>query len=147
MLKRSSAAAIFAAQLLLPMCAIAQEAPFGVSPLVGTLNMPLVSPAQAERYLAERDVPSSNVASIPMESTERSSDQPPVAINIAPVLRHDLPTSATTQWGLPRAAFAIGKPGSEAEKKRNRDAAVGAGPTSGPTRSPIRDAPPGIKPK
>jgi hypothetical protein len=144
MYEKSIVSAICVALSTFPVTAIAQEAGHNPPPPVGTFSMPLVSPGQAERFLAERVVPRSDVSSIPSDPSERSSGQPPVALNVAPVLGHELPTSAATQWGLPRAAFAISKPGAEAERRKNKDAALGADTRGGPARATIRNIPPGL---
>jgi hypothetical protein len=81
-----------AALLLSPGSAIAQ-----------LLEMPSVTPEQADLYFATRVVPPSDA---PPLSTVMEPIQP---LPVAPVVGHDLPTDATTPSGMPRADFAIAK--------------------------------------
>ena len=98
------------------------------TPPVGMLQMPLVSPQQADQYLATRVVPPSDVPPI----TPSTTAQPPQAVNVDPVLGHDLPTDEMTPSGMPRADFAIAKPDAE-KTKRAAGSATGAGPRAGAT--------------
>ena len=80
---------------------------------VGSLNLPLVSPGQAASFLAARAVPASTMPALAAD--RMSARQAPAVLNVQPVLGHELPTGSRTAAGLPRAGFAIAKPGSDAK--------------------------------
>ena len=94
-------------------------------PAVGILQMPAVSPQQADEFFATRVVPPSNVPAI--APSARSDSQPLQSLDVAPVLGHQLPSDPVTASGLPRADFATAKPG--AERTHN---AIGGGAVVGP---------------
>jgi hypothetical protein len=82
------------------------------APPVGSLQMPLVSPQQADQYFATRVVPPSDVpAAAPLAAA-----QPLQQLNVDPVLGHELPSDGATAMGVPRADFAAAKPGGEQKK-------------------------------
>jgi len=81
------------------------------TPAVGILQMPPVTPQQAEEFFATRVVPPSNVPAI--APSARSDSQPLQSLDVAPVLGHELPSDPVTPSGLPRADFATASPGAE----------------------------------
>jgi hypothetical protein len=107
-------------------------------PPVGILQMPPVSPEQAAQFFATRVVPPSDVP--PMAPS--ASAQPLQSVNVDPMLGHDLPTDAVSPSGMPRADFAIAKPGGDKAKPATGTAAVlGA---RAPASTVIRQQPPTI---
>ena len=108
------------------------------APTVGTLQMPLVSPQQADQFFAGRAVPPSDVpATAPL-----AASQPLQSVNVDPVLGHDPPSDTVTASGLPRADFATATPGKEQKKSPlGNQVAVGARP---PSTAVIRQEPPVI---
>lgn len=139
---RLSRSAWAAACLVLPaLGAMAQEAPAvgsgqpGAALPVGSLNLPLVSPAQAASFLKARVVPASTMP--PLAPDKMSARQAPAALNVQPVLGHPLPTGTTTAAGLPRAGFAIAKPGSGPDAKARQRAVMGLTQSGSPS-APLR---------
>jgi RHS repeat-associated protein len=67
------------------------------------LNMPLVSPDVAKAYFAARTVPKSDVP--PLVGEVHEIDTRALAAKV--IVGHPLPTTATTEFGRPRAEFAL----------------------------------------
>jgi len=107
-------------------------------PAVGNLQMPPVSPQQAEQFFATRTVPPSDVPAIAPLGAPPS--QPPQKLDVEPVLGHDLPADPVTPGGLPRADFATAKPGGEQQKRPDSDSIVVA--PRAPDTTVIREEPP-----
>jgi len=114
--------------------ALAQSAP-----PVGWLHMPPVSPEQADQFFANRTVPPSDVP----PPAAAPPGQPPQALNVEPVLGHELPTDAMTPAGFPRADFAIAKPGGDKKQSPLSHKAIGEGDRS-PGTAVIPEQPPTI---
>src|SRR5262245_30250959 len=107
------------------------------APVVGNLQMPLVSPQQAERFFATRAVPPS---SLPAAKADQPAE-PLQAPIVEAVLGRELPTDAGPA-GFPRADFAIAKP--QDHDKKNL---LGDTPTisrSAPSTTVIHEEPPVI---
>jgi hypothetical protein len=107
------------------------------APVVGNLQMPLVSPQQAEQFFAGRAVPPSNAPAI----AGGASSPPPQPLNVDPILGHELPTDAVSAAGFPRADFAIAKPDDGNKKSAAGGAVAGQ---RGPSTTAIRQEPPVI---
>jgi len=105
------------------------------TPATGNLQMPAVSPQQAEQFFATRTVPPSDVPAA-------KADQPAEPLQapiVDPVLGRELPTDAGSA-GFPRADFAIAKP-QDPDKKN----LLGDTPTisrSAPSTTVIHEEPP-----
>ena len=129
--------------LFSPNLALAQAAPAVGSidqshTTVGTLRMPLISPEQATQMLSSRVAPNSDVPEIVPVA---ASVTPPQALNVDPILGHDLPTDAVSSSGFPRADFAIAKPGAG-----NKASALGVsvGASSRPRTTVLPEQPPAV---
>jgi hypothetical protein len=107
-------------------------------PSVGSVQIPPVSPEQAQQLFATRVVPPS---SVPAVTSAAAPAQPLQSVNVEPVLGHDLPTDASV-GGFSRADFAIAKP-DDARKKSAAvsNAVVGR---SAPATTVIQEQPPVI---
>lgn len=108
-------------------------------PTVGNVQIPPVTPQQADQFFATRVVPPS---SVPAVAPAAASAQPPQSVNVDPILGHDLPTDAMTEAGLPRADFAIAK--SDGEKKKRSVAGAAAVSSGTPSTAVIQQPPPVI---
>jgi hypothetical protein len=108
-------------------------------PPVGNVQMPLVSPQQADQFFATRVVPPSSVSAV---VPAVSSAQPLQSVNVDPILGHDLPTDAMSAAGLPRADFATARPDDEKKRSAVAGAAVVGG--SAPSTTVIQQSPPVI---
>lgn len=104
---------------------------------VGALQMPLVTPDQAAAFLAARVVPPSDV---PATVTPQSAGEAPAALDIEPVLGHELPTDATAPAGFGRADFAQSKPASD--KKQEAVGGAAAVSSRSPSSVTIQQQPP-----
>ena len=109
-------------------------------PAAGILQLPPVTPQQADQFFATRVVPPSNAPAIAPSASLAA--QPLQSLNVAPVLGHELPTDPVTALGLPRADFATAKPGAERTPSAIGDAAV-VGPRT-PGTAVIPQQPPTI---
>ena len=116
----------------------APAASSSVAPIDGQMQMPLVSPQQAEQFFATRVVPPSTLQA----PAAAPSSGPLQALNVDPILGHELPTDAVSAAGFPRADFAIAKP-KEANKKSPLGDTAAISP-SGPSTTVIREEPPVI---
>ncbi|MDY0271118.1 MAG: hypothetical protein RBR37_01210 [Advenella sp.] len=95
--------------------------PHNGTPLSGNLNMPLVSPEEAAKYLDKRVVPQSDELTI----ISKSSRQPLVKLNTQAKLGHKLPTNNKTPYGFIRADFAVADQETATENLRQNKAAIG----------------------
>ncbi|MDY0272052.1 MAG: hypothetical protein WC951_13295 [Bacteroidales bacterium] len=91
------------------------------TPLSGNLNMPLVSPDDAAKYLEQRVVPKNDELII----SSKSSRQPLVKLNAQAKLGHKLPTNNKTPYGFIRADFAVADQQVLTENIRQDKAALG----------------------
>lgn len=117
------------------------KAPY--TPPVGNLEMPSVTPEQAEQYLNARQMPKSDAVPPPVDRT-MMSNQSLVKVNVEPVLGHDLPQGDTTRYGFKRADFATAKQGAADAADKLRKQALGSGVAVGsrPPSAVIQEQPP-----
>lgn len=107
-------------------------------PSIGSVQIPPVTPEQAQQLFATRAVPPS---SVPAAAPADASAQPLQSVNVEPVLGHDLPTDASV-GGFSRADFAIAKPDDARKKSATvSNAVVGR---SAPATTVIQEQPPVI---
>lgn len=124
-----------------PFASAQDVSPSVGTPLSGNIEMPLVTPEEAMRYLGARQVPESDfVESNEMARTTMS--EPLLKADVATVLGHALPTEKLSPFGTERADFAVA--GSPAARRPTTEGPMGGAvvvDTQSPTIS-IVDQPP-----
>lgn len=90
-------------------------------PLVGNVELPAVTPEQAQQYLSRRKVPRTDPVPLPERSIAA-----PVKIDVAAQLGHDLPEGDINSYGFKRANFAIADPDKAGKTKKLQESVTGA---------------------
>lgn len=115
------------------------------TPPVGNLEMPPVTPQQAEQYLNARQLP--RTSAVPVGVGQSAAARRSLTkLNVEPVLGHDLPEGDTTPSGFRRADFATARPGATEAARKQRGQALGSGAAIGsrPPTAVIQEQPPQV---
>lgn len=125
--------------IMLMFTAYAQDASRITSPVIGSLEMPSVTPDQAEQYLSSRSVP----ATTPIPVGDTADSAPAAKLNVEATLGHDLPQGETTEYGFKRADFATASANlADAEKKRQSQPLGAASLAERPATAILTEEPP-----